>query len=49
MTQLLYQTDAYLQQFQAVVTAVDPAVRSVVLDQSAFILAEAASRVILEP
>ncbi len=36
MTQLLYQTDAYLQQFQAVVTAVDPAVRSVVLDQSAF-------------
>ncbi len=36
MTQLLYQTDSYLREFQATVTAVDEAARSVVLDQSAF-------------
>lgn len=36
MTSLLYQTDAYLKEFSAVVTAVDSETRAVVLDQSAF-------------
>ena len=36
MTDLLYQTDAYLKEFSATVTAVDEAARSVVLDRSAF-------------
>lgn len=36
MTNLLYQTDAYLKEFNAVITAVDEAARAVVLDQSAF-------------
>jgi len=36
MTALLYQTDAYLKQFDAVVTAVDEAARAVILDRSAF-------------
>lgn len=36
MTHLLYQTDAYLQKFNAIVSVVDAATRSVVLDQSAF-------------
>jgi misacylated tRNA(Ala) deacylase len=36
MTQLLYQTDAYLKEFTATITAVDAEPRTVVLDQSAF-------------
>jgi misacylated tRNA(Ala) deacylase len=36
MTQLLYQTDSYLQNFNAKVTAIDVAQRAVTLDQSAF-------------
>jgi misacylated tRNA(Ala) deacylase len=36
MTELLYQTDAYLQEFEATITAVDPATRAVILDRSAF-------------
>ena len=36
MTTLLYQTDAYLKEFTASITAVDAATRTVVLDQSAF-------------
>jgi misacylated tRNA(Ala) deacylase len=36
MTNLLYQTDSYLNQFSAVITAVDPESKSVILDQSAF-------------
>ncbi|NMC78554.1 MAG: alanyl-tRNA editing protein, partial [Chloroflexi bacterium] len=36
MTELLYQTDSYLQQFRAAVTAVDEANRAVLLDRTAF-------------
>lgn len=36
MTTLLYQTDAYLKDFNATITSVDEAARAVVLDQSAF-------------
>ncbi len=36
MTELLYQTDAYLREFDASVTAVDDEARTVVLDCSAF-------------
>ena len=36
MTELLYQTDSYLQTFEATVTAVDPETRAVVLDRTAF-------------
>ncbi len=36
MTNLLYQTDSYLKQFTATITAVDPESKSVTLDQSAF-------------
>lgn len=36
MTNLLYQTNAYLKEFNAVITAVDEAARAVVLDRSAF-------------
>jgi misacylated tRNA(Ala) deacylase len=36
MTDLLYQTDSYLKEFDAVVTAVDSETHTVVLDQSAF-------------
>ena len=36
MTILLYQTDAYLKEFSAVITSVDAETRSIVLDQSAF-------------
>jgi misacylated tRNA(Ala) deacylase len=36
MTTLLYQTDAYLQEFSATITSVDAETRAVVLDQSAF-------------
>ncbi len=36
MTQLLYQTDAYLREFTASITAIDAANRAVILDQSAF-------------
>lgn len=36
MTHLLYQTDAYLQKFKAIISVVDAAARSIVLDQSAF-------------
>ena len=36
MTTLLYQTDAYLKEFSATITAVDAESRAVVLDQSAF-------------
>jgi misacylated tRNA(Ala) deacylase len=36
MTELLYQTDSYLQQFPAVVTAADPENHAVMLDRSAF-------------
>lgn len=36
MTELLYQTDSYLQRFEALVTAVDPINRGVQLDRTAF-------------
>ena len=36
MTTLLYQTDSYLKEFSATITAVDAETRAVVLDQSAF-------------
>ena len=36
MTHLLYQTDSYLQEFDAVVTDINEAERTVVLDRSAF-------------
>lgn len=36
MTELLYQTDAYLQKFSATITSVDAETRVVVLDRSAF-------------
>ncbi len=36
MTHLLYQTDSYLQVFDAVVTEIDEAIHAVVLDRSAF-------------
>ena len=36
MTELLYQTDAYLKEFSANITFVDEAIRAVVLDRSAF-------------
>ena len=36
MTELLYQTDAYLKEFTATVISADAATRSVVLDRSAF-------------
>ncbi|MBK8420789.1 alanyl-tRNA editing protein [Candidatus Villigracilis saccharophilus] len=36
MTTLLYQTDSYLKEFSAIITAVDAETRAVVLDQSAF-------------
>jgi misacylated tRNA(Ala) deacylase len=36
MTELLYQTDAYLKEFSAIVTFVDAATRAVMLDRSAF-------------
>ncbi len=36
MTELLYQTDSYLKEFNATITVVDEASRSVVLDRSAF-------------
>jgi len=36
MTELLYQTDSYLKEFDAIVTATDPENRAVTLDRSAF-------------
>jgi misacylated tRNA(Ala) deacylase len=36
MTKLLYQTDAYLKEFSAIITSVDVETRAVILDQSAF-------------
>lgn len=36
MTELLYQTDAYLKEFSALITFVDEETRAVVLDRSAF-------------
>ena len=36
MTEQLYQTDSYLKEFDATVTAVDPEARTIVLDRSAF-------------
>lgn len=36
MTKLLYQTDSYLKEFSATITAVDEATRAVILDQTAF-------------
>jgi misacylated tRNA(Ala) deacylase len=36
MTELLYQTDAYLKEFSALVTSVDAATRAIILDRSAF-------------
>ena len=36
MSELLYQTDSYLKEFEATVTAVDPGRRGVVLDRTAF-------------
>lgn len=35
-TELLYQTDAYLQNFKATITEADPTTRSVILDRTAF-------------
>jgi len=45
MTELLYQTDSYLQEFDAVVTAVDPEARWI---KRRFTLAVGGSRMILE-
>ncbi|MBK8025626.1 MAG: alanyl-tRNA editing protein [Chloroflexi bacterium] len=36
MTELIYQTNSYTREFDAVVTAVDPAARTVMLDRTAF-------------
>jgi len=36
MTELLYQTDSYCKEFEAVVTAVDADNRAVMLDRTAF-------------
>jgi misacylated tRNA(Ala) deacylase len=36
MTELLYQTDAYLSEFEATVTSIDDAAHAVLLDRSAF-------------
>lgn len=36
MTELLYQLDAYLHEFEAVVTAIDSDARAIILDQTAF-------------
>ena len=36
MTELLYQTDGYLKEFEAVITAVNPDEKAVVLDRTAF-------------
>jgi misacylated tRNA(Ala) deacylase len=36
MSEYLYQTDAYLKEFDAFITAVDPEFRTIVLDRSAF-------------
>jgi len=36
MTQLIYQTNSYLKEFSAVITAVDETAHAVILDQSAF-------------
>jgi len=36
MTELLYQTDSYMQEFDATITSVDPETRAVVLDRSVF-------------
>lgn len=36
MTTLIYQTDAYLKEFSAIITSVDVETRAIVLDQSAF-------------
>ncbi len=36
MTELLYQTDSYLQEFEAEITSVLPAERAVILDRTAF-------------
>ena len=36
MTELLYQTDSYLQEFDAEITSVHPAEHAVVLDRTAF-------------
>jgi len=36
MTELLYQTDSYLQEFDSTITAVDVETRSLILDRSAF-------------
>jgi misacylated tRNA(Ala) deacylase len=36
MTQLLYQTDSYLNEFNAIVTEVDGENNAIVLDQTAF-------------
>ena len=36
MTELLYQTDSYIKEFEAVISSIDPAQRAVVLDRSAF-------------
>jgi misacylated tRNA(Ala) deacylase len=36
MTELLYQTDSYLQEFDSIITVVDAETRSLILDRSAF-------------
>lgn len=36
MTELLYQTDSYLKEFEATISAVDPDSRAVILDRSVF-------------
>jgi len=36
MTELLFQTDAYLKEFSATITSIDTASRAVVLDRTAF-------------
>ena len=36
MTELLYQKDSYLKEFQATITKIDPENHAVILDQTAF-------------
>lgn len=36
MTKLIYQTDSYIHDFNAIITGIDPENRSVILDQTAF-------------
>jgi len=49
MTDLLFQTDSYVKEFQATVTAVNPDEGAIALDRTAFYPAGAASRATSAP